>query len=92
MNIDVHKVASLARIRLTDDESSELGSQLSTILSYIDTLQQVDTAGVVATAHPHDAAMPLRPDVVTNANRRDALLHNAPDIDSGLFVVPKVVE
>ncbi|MDQ6951852.1 MAG: Asp-tRNA(Asn)/Glu-tRNA(Gln) amidotransferase subunit GatC [Mariprofundales bacterium] len=92
MNIDVNKVASLARIRLTDAESAELGPQLSNILSYIDKLQQVDTAGVDATAHPHDAAMPLRPDVVTNANRREALLSNAPNIDSGLFVVPKVIE
>ncbi|MDX8409540.1 MAG: Asp-tRNA(Asn)/Glu-tRNA(Gln) amidotransferase subunit GatC [Mariprofundales bacterium] len=92
MNIDIHKTASLARIRLTDAESAELGPQLSKILTYIDTLQQVDTAGVTATAHPHDAAMPLRPDVVTNANRRDALLGTAPNIDSGLFVVPKVIE
>jgi len=92
MQIDVHKVAQLARIRLTDAESAALGPQLSHILSYIDTLQEVDTTGVVATAHPHDAAMPLRADVVTNGNRREALLAVAPNVDSGLFVVPKVIE
>ena len=92
MNIDVFKVASLARIRLTEGEAAELGPQLSRILSYIDTLQQVDTSGVEPTAHPHDAAMPLRPDLVTNGDRRDALLAVAPETDSGLYVVPKVIE
>jgi len=92
MDIDVRKVAMLARIRLTDEEAGELGPQLSSILSYVDQLQQVNTKGVVETAHPHDAAMPLRADVVTNTNRRERLQNSAPDIESGLYVVPKVIE
>jgi len=92
MDIDVHKVAMLSRIRLTDDEAAELGPQLESILDYVDQLQQVDTEGVVETAHPHDAAMPLRVDVVTNGNRRDALQASAPNTQSGLYVVPKVIE
>ncbi|MDQ6959367.1 MAG: Asp-tRNA(Asn)/Glu-tRNA(Gln) amidotransferase subunit GatC [Mariprofundaceae bacterium] len=92
MDIDVQKVAMLARIRLTDAEANELGPQLSNILGYVDQLQEVDTEGVVETAHPHDAAMPLRADVVTNTNRREALQKPAPKIESGLYVVPKVIE
>jgi len=92
MDIDVQKVAMLARIRLTDAEAEELGPQLSNILSYVDQLQEVDTKGVVETAHPHDAAMPLRADVVTNTNRREALQKPAPETESGLYVVPKVIE
>jgi len=92
MDIDVQKVAMLARIRLTDEETGELGPQLSNILGYVDQLQEVDTKGIVETAHPHDAAMPLRADVVTNTNRREALQKPAPETESGLYVVPKVIE
>ena len=92
MDIDVNKVAMLARIRLTENEASQLGPQLSGILGYIETLSQVDTDGVNATAHPHDAAMPLRANIVTNSNRRDALQKPAPKTESGLYVVPKVIE
>ncbi|MDQ6968403.1 MAG: Asp-tRNA(Asn)/Glu-tRNA(Gln) amidotransferase subunit GatC, partial [Mariprofundaceae bacterium] len=90
MDIDVQKVAMLARIRLTDDEAAELTPQLNKILGYVDQLSAVNTDGIVPTAHPHDAAMPLRANVVTNGNRRDALQAVAPKIESGLYVVPKV--
>ncbi len=92
MDIDVQKVAMLARIRLTDDEVNHLGSQLPNILDYVDQLQKVDTQGVIETAHPHDAAMPLRADVVINTNRREELQKPAPVCESGLYVVPKVIE
>ena len=92
MDIDVNKVAMLARIRLTEDEAAELGPQLSGILGYVEALSEVDTDGVTATAHPHDAAMPLRANIVTNTNRRDELQAPAPKTESGLYVVPKVIE
>jgi len=92
MDIDVQKVAMLARIRLTDDEASELTPQLNKILGYVDQLAAVNTDGITPTAHPHDAAMPLRANVVTNSNRRDALQAVAPKTESGLYVVPKVIE
>jgi len=92
MDIDIDKIAGMARIKLTEEEHTELQPQLVSILDYVDTLQQVDTDGVVATAHPHDSALLLRPDVVTNGNQREMLLAVAPNTDSGLFVVPKVIE
>ena len=92
MDIDVQKVAMLARIRLTEDEAAELGPQLTEILGYVDQLAAVNTDGITPTAHPHDAAMPLRANVVTNSNRRDALQAVAPKTESGLYVVPKVIE
>ncbi len=92
MDIDVHKVAMLSRIRLTDEEAAQLGPQLGNILGYIEQLAEVNTAGVVPTAHPHDVPMPLRADAVSNGNRRDALQHPAPKTESGLYVVPKVIE
>lgn len=92
MKIDVHKVAHLARIRLTDEEAAELGPQLNSILDYADQLQEVNTEGVPETAHPHDVSMPLRADIVTNTDRREALQAPAPATESGLYVVPKVIE
>jgi len=92
MDIDVKKVAMLSRIRLTNDEATELGSQLENIIGYVEQLAEVDTEGVEPIAHPHDIAMPQRVDVVTNTNRRDALQAPAPNIESGLYVVPKVIE
>ncbi|RMG90470.1 MAG: Asp-tRNA(Asn)/Glu-tRNA(Gln) amidotransferase subunit GatC [Zetaproteobacteria bacterium] len=92
MNVDVLKVAMLARIRLTQDEAEGLGPQLNKILAYIDKLSEIATEGVAPTAHPHDVAMPLRADVVSNGNRRDELLAPAPAIEDGLYVVPKVIE
>jgi len=92
MDIDVHKVAMLARIRLTEEEAAHLGPQLGNILGYIEQLSEVDTAGVSPTAHPHDVAMPQRPDAVSNGNRRDALQRTAPQTESGLYVVPRVIE
>jgi len=92
MDIDVKKVAMLSRIRLTDDEALELGPQLNNIIGYIEQLGAVDTDGVAPTAHPHDAAMPLRANTVTNGNRREALQASSPKLESGLYVVPKVIE
>jgi len=89
MDIDVKKIANLSRIRLTDAEATELAPQLSSIMDYINKL---NTDGVAPTAHPHDVAMPQRPDVVTNPSRRDALQQPAPRTESGLYVVPKVLE
>ncbi|MDX8378268.1 MAG: Asp-tRNA(Asn)/Glu-tRNA(Gln) amidotransferase subunit GatC [Mariprofundales bacterium] len=92
MHIDVHKTAMLARIRLTDTEADTLGPQLERLMEYIALLQTYNTDGVMPMAHPHDAAMPLRADVVTNSNRRDTLQAVAPNVEAGLFVVPKVIE
>ncbi|MDQ6964832.1 MAG: Asp-tRNA(Asn)/Glu-tRNA(Gln) amidotransferase subunit GatC [Mariprofundales bacterium] len=92
MDIDIDKIAGMARIKLTREERDELQPQLTTILTYVETLRQVDTQGVVATAHPHDSALALRPDVVTSSDQRESLLAVAPQSDAGLFVVPKVIE
>jgi len=92
MDIDVHKIARLARIRLSDDEAEILGPQLVNIIGYVESLQEVDTDNVSTTAHPHDIFMPLRDDTVTNTDNRDALQASAPALDAGLYTVPQVIE
>lgn len=89
---DVARIAKLARIAVTDQEIEAVGQQLNTIFGLIEKMQAVDTANVEPMAHPQDVALRLRPDVVTEPNRRDAFLAVAPQVEAGLFLVPKVIE
>ncbi|RME87621.1 MAG: Asp-tRNA(Asn)/Glu-tRNA(Gln) amidotransferase GatCAB subunit C [Zetaproteobacteria bacterium] len=92
MEIDVRHVAMLARIAITPEEEAKLKPQLARILDYVRKLDELDVSGVEPTAHPHDFSSPLRADLVTNTNQREALLACAPEVEDGLFVVPKVIE
>lgn len=89
---DVAKIAHLARLQLTAEEEGRVTGRLNDILHLIDQLQAADTAGVEPMAHPMDTTQPLRADVVTEANRRDAYQAIAPAHDAGLYLVPKVIE
>ena len=95
MSVDtatVKKVASLARIAISDSDAERLAPELNNILGWIEQLGEVDTAGV----EPMTAVIPnvlrLRADVVTEGGQRDAVLANAPQGEHGFFTVPKVVE
>ncbi len=88
----VRHIATLARLKLTDDEYAESVEKLSKIVDFVDQLAQADTEGVVPMAHPLDAAQRLRPDVVAESNERDRFQDNAPAVKDGLYLVPKVIE
>ncbi|MGF1549475.1 MAG: Asp-tRNA(Asn)/Glu-tRNA(Gln) amidotransferase subunit GatC [Sphingomonadaceae bacterium] len=95
MSVDlktVHRIAHLARIALSDEEAEALLPELNNILSWVEQLQEVDVEGV----EPMSAVIPnslrLREDIVTDGDRRDDILANAPASDHGFFVVPKVIE
>ncbi len=89
---DVEKIARLARLRVTAAERAEVTARLGSILGMVDRLQAVATDGVVPMAHPLDAIQPLRADRVTETNQRDAWQRNAPAVENGLFLVPRVIE
>ena len=89
---DVERIARLAHLDLTDDETEVFTRQLAQILEYAERLQQVDTDVVTATWHPRAPASPLRPDVLRPSLAREDVLANAPDAaPDGLFRVPKVI-
>jgi aspartyl-tRNA(Asn)/glutamyl-tRNA(Gln) amidotransferase subunit C len=95
MSVDiptVKKIASLARIAMTDQEAEALAPELNNILGWIEQLGEVDTSAV----EPMTAVIPnhlrLREDVVTDGNVRDRVLANAPQAEHGFFTVPKVIE
>ena len=88
----VQHIAVLARLRVADEEIADTVDKLSRIVDFVDQLSQADTADVVPMAHPLDAAQRLRPDVVTEADRRNEFQENAPAVSDGLYLVPKVTE
>ena len=82
----------LARLKLSENEYAESVEKLSRIVDFVDQLSQANTDGVLPMAHPLHAAQRLRPDAVTETNERDRYQQNAPAVEDGLYLVPKVIE
>jgi aspartyl-tRNA(Asn)/glutamyl-tRNA(Gln) amidotransferase subunit C len=89
---DVRRIARLARIDISTDEVEHTRGQLNGILSFIEQLQAVDTTGIAPMAHAVDVVQRLRPDAVTETDRREAFQAVAPEVEGGLYLVPKVIE
>jgi aspartyl-tRNA(Asn)/glutamyl-tRNA(Gln) amidotransferase subunit C len=88
----VAHIAALARIRLKEAELEPLAAELSHILTWVEQLAEVDTADVAPMTSVAAMQQPMRDDAVTDGNRREDILGNAPQSTRGFFVVPKVVE
>jgi aspartyl-tRNA(Asn)/glutamyl-tRNA(Gln) amidotransferase subunit C len=82
----------LGRISLTEEEKEKTRIDLSAILGYIDKLNELDTDSVEPLSHAFPITNVFREDEVTNSDRRDVILSNAPDKKDGCFKVPKTVE
>lgn len=98
---DIKKIAHLARIDVSDDEASATLNKLTGIMALIEQMQAVDTKGITPMSHSQDVVQRLREDVVTKTNQREAFQKVAPvlgngssepAVDSGLYLVPKVIE
>jgi aspartyl-tRNA(Asn)/glutamyl-tRNA(Gln) amidotransferase subunit C len=86
-------IAHLARLSLTADEAATYGASLSRIITLVEELDRADTAGVEPMSHPLPGlAARLRPDVVTETDHHRHYQQNAPQVDAGLYLVPKVIE
>ena len=89
---DVEKVARLARLAMTPNEIETARAQLSNIFGLIAEMQAVDTTGVEPMSHSQDLSQRLRVDVVSETNQREAFQAIAPQTESGLYLVPQVIE
>ncbi len=89
---DVRNIAHLARLQIDDDSLDQYTSALSDILTLVEQMNEVDTSGIRPMAHPLDATQRLREDAVTEPNLRDKFQAIAPDVEKGLYRVPKVIE
>jgi aspartyl-tRNA(Asn)/glutamyl-tRNA(Gln) amidotransferase subunit C len=88
----VARIATLARIRVGEDELEPLAAELSGILGWIEQLMAVDTENVPPMTSVAEMTLPKRDDIVTDGGDRDGVLANAPRTARGFFAVPKVVE
>ena len=88
----VRHIATLARIRVSDEQAEALVGDLGKILAWVEQLSEVDTSGVAPMASVVARNLPRRADVVTDGGKQEAILANAPEPAHGFFTVPKVVE
>ena len=88
----VRHIANLARIAMSDEELERFVPELNNILGWVEQLGEVDTSGVEPLTAVIDQKLRLRDDSVTDGNRRDDILANAPEAEHGFFAVPKVIE
>ena len=89
---EVAHVAKLARLELTDAEKETFTGQMDAILAYVEKLNELDTAGIIPTAHAVPMENAFREDEVTPSIGIDNALANAPDRAESFFRVPKVIE
>lgn len=89
---EVNRIAWLARLAIDSDKVGAYAHDLSGILDFIEQMNAVDTAVVEPMAHPLDQSQRLRPDAVTEADQRAQFQAQAPAVEAGLYLVPKVIE
>jgi len=89
---EIEKIAHLARLGINADDIPEYSRNLSDILAFVEQLNAVDTTGVEPLAHPLEATQRLRADEVTETDNRKIFQQVAPDVESGLYLVPQVIE
>ncbi|MCB1226852.1 MAG: Asp-tRNA(Asn)/Glu-tRNA(Gln) amidotransferase subunit GatC [Verrucomicrobiales bacterium] len=90
--IDIHRVATLARLELTEDEATRYQQQLDRVLDYMDTLRSLDLEGVEPTSHALPVCDVVRADGDRPSFTQDEALANAPRRVMDQFQIPKVIE
>ncbi|MBI4824948.1 MAG: Asp-tRNA(Asn)/Glu-tRNA(Gln) amidotransferase subunit GatC [Nitrospirae bacterium] len=90
--MNIEDVASLARLKLKDEEKGLFADQLHKVMGYIDTLNELDTGNVAPTSHVLPLKNVFRDDEVSASLPREKILENAPESRDGFFRVPKIIE
>jgi aspartyl-tRNA(Asn)/glutamyl-tRNA(Gln) amidotransferase subunit C len=89
---DISRIAQLARVEVTQAEAEQVLSQLQAIFALIEELQSADTRGVEPMSHGQDVTLRLREDQVTERDQHELFQSIAPQVEAGLYLVPKVIE
>lgn len=93
---DVARIAHLSRLELSADDAPRLQAQLNDFFGLVERMQAVDTEGIAPLAHPIEVIQavqqPLREDRADAHIDREANQRSAPAVESGLFLVPRVIE
>ena len=88
----VKRIAHLARVELAPGEAEQTRDQLNGIFALIEEMQAVDTSGVLPMAHAQDVAQRLREDRAVETDHHADFQKIAPEVEAGLYLVPKVIE
>jgi aspartyl-tRNA(Asn)/glutamyl-tRNA(Gln) amidotransferase subunit C len=88
----VRRIAALARIAITAEESAEVLERLNRVLALIDEMRAVDVTGVEPMAHALDVSPRLREDKVTESDQHQLHQSVAPAVEDDLYLVPRVIE
>lgn len=91
---NIQKLARLSRLAIAPDSAEEKSTliRLNAVFDLIAQLEAVQLEGVEPLTHPQDMVLRLRDDQVTETNQRDLIQANAPAVEAGLYLVPRVVE
>ena len=93
---DIGRIAHLARLELSPNESERMLTQLNGFFDIVEKMRAVDTTGIEPLALPvaaiQDIALRLRDDVASEPDQREANQRSAPAVEDGLYLVPKVIE
>lgn len=89
---DVKKIGHLARLNLSDQDIATYTPQLSEILNFIEQMNEANTDNILPIAHSVEVSQRMRVDIVTETNLRDKFQDIAPQVEAGLYLVPKVIE
>ena len=88
----IGQLAQLAQLRVSPKEADTLAGELGKILGFVEQMGDVDLSDVTPMAHPFDLSARLRPDQVTEVDRRERYQAQAPQVSDGLYLVPKVLD
>jgi len=89
---EIRRIGDLARLELAPDDIAAMQQELNGILALVDQMAAVDTEGVEPMSHPQAAMQRLREDRVTEVDERELFQSIAPQVEDGLYLVPKVIE
>jgi aspartyl-tRNA(Asn)/glutamyl-tRNA(Gln) amidotransferase subunit C len=86
------KIANLSKISISEDQIEKLEVEISSILNWVETLNEVDTENIEPMSNSLTNFLQMREDIVTDGEKRSEILSNSPAEDESFFVVPKVIE
>ena len=93
---DIARIAGLARLQLAPEEAERMLGQINGFFDLVERMRAVDTSGIEPLAHPvaaiEDVTLRLADDIVSEPNQREANQRNAPAVEAGLYLVPRVIE
>jgi aspartyl-tRNA(Asn)/glutamyl-tRNA(Gln) amidotransferase subunit C len=89
---DVEYITYLARLAINPEAVPNYGHDLSCILEFVEQMNKVDTTGIEPMAHPLETSQRLRPDEITEIDQREIFQSSAPEVEAGIYLVPKVID